>query len=334
MEFILKSSAFSGLREIDRYPQAICPSQNSSQKLIEEMITQVVHLHPDLEYIHIGCDEVYHMGVCPYCVDKMTKMNWGKNEVFIDHVKWVANFVISTFGHIRPMIWDDEFRKLDRSSIIDSGLGSLVDIVVWNYVSDVEIKLDDALWSKYSKVFRSVWIGSAFKGANKVNSIVVNETLYLRNHFSWMDIVEKYENQISFKGIILTGWQRYDHFSVLCEVLPVAIPSLASCLFYVDSLYKLSIPKVIARTATQLQCQSTESFFACAFPGYEMYEAMESFDNVKVCCVLKLYFNHLHDHLRILLSACGAQINSCPCLSFSVQICSVTKNFCLSWMGG
>ena len=57
----------------------------------------------------------------------------------------------------------------------------------------------------------------------------------MENHHSWMDIVSLYSSQLKFKGIFITGWQRYDHFSVLCELLPIGIPSLASALAYVQS---------------------------------------------------------------------------------------------------
>jgi hypothetical protein len=50
-----------------------------------------------------------------------------------------------------------------------------------------------------------------------------------------MDIISSYSGQLKFKGIFITGWQRYDHFSVLCELLPVGIPSLAASLAFIHS---------------------------------------------------------------------------------------------------
>lgn len=58
---------------------------------------------------------------------------------------------------------------------------------------------------------------------------------HLDNHRSWMEIVNQYQERIKFEGIAITGWQRYDHFSVLCELLPVGLPSLAFNLHYLNS---------------------------------------------------------------------------------------------------
>lgn len=62
---------------------------------------------------------------------------------------------------------------------------------------------------------------------------------HLENHMSWMAIVEQFKHQVNFRGIMMTGWQRYDHFSVLCELFPVGIPSLILNLYYIQN-YKHS----------------------------------------------------------------------------------------------
>ena len=46
----------------------------------------------------------------------------------------------------------------------------------------------------------------------------------------------KFKHQ-GFTGIVLTGWSRYDHFAVLAELLPAAVPSLVTNLISVNHGY-------------------------------------------------------------------------------------------------
>ena len=53
-----------------------------------------------------------------------------------------------------------------------------------------------------------------------------------RFQLGWLKILNEKKEILprGFAGIILTGWQRFDHFASLCELLPVGIPSLCCCL--------------------------------------------------------------------------------------------------------
>src|SRR5581483_4670181 len=103
------------------------------------------------------------------------------------------------------------------------------------YLLDIENRLPREIFEKYARIFPPIWIGTAFKGANKPNSVAVNETLYLANHYSWHRVMTEVKDITKFKAVVLTGWQRYDHFSVLCEILPSAIPSLTACMQFLNA---------------------------------------------------------------------------------------------------
>lgn len=44
-------------------------------------------LHPNIRYLHIGCDEVFHIAECSLCQRKF------KDDIFLGHVQRVATYV-------------------------------------------------------------------------------------------------------------------------------------------------------------------------------------------------------------------------------------------------
>lgn len=69
LEFVLKLKQFAYLRENPKHYQVITPCSNETyEKVLFRLIDQILDVHPQsLEYIHIGCDEVYHINVNPDC---------------------------------------------------------------------------------------------------------------------------------------------------------------------------------------------------------------------------------------------------------------------------
>ncbi len=45
---------------------------------------KVMSLHPNARFVHIGCDEVFHLGECRECQGST------RTEVFVSHVTNVA----------------------------------------------------------------------------------------------------------------------------------------------------------------------------------------------------------------------------------------------------
>ena len=114
--------------------------------------------------------------------------------------------------------------------------------MVWVYVEDIDHFVDGDTWRKYSNLFPHLWAASAFKGAFGERLFIPNVLRHYRNHVSWLNVIKResfsrtaHGKPINFRGVAMTGWSRYDHFAVLCELLPVAIPSLVLNLIAISS---------------------------------------------------------------------------------------------------
>lgn len=131
VEFALKHVKFSHLREVPGSPQALCPSRNMTVDFIREMVDQVMALHPKVRYLHIGCDEVFQMGQCELCRLELYE------NLFLRHVKRIAQSVHAKHPELRLIIWDDMLRHVSQQSLLDAGLGTMVEPMVWVYAEDI-----------------------------------------------------------------------------------------------------------------------------------------------------------------------------------------------------
>jgi len=121
-EYILRHEEYAHLRETSDFYQQMCPSNPHTFRFVTEIIDEMMEIHKDAKYFHIGGDETRQLGECPLCKEKAE--NGGKYNLYFDYVKKVCEYVVSK-GKI-PIIWDDimarylpEFiEKLPKSTIL------------------------------------------------------------------------------------------------------------------------------------------------------------------------------------------------------------------------
>ncbi|KAJ8793098.1 hypothetical protein J1605_003775 [Eschrichtius robustus] len=229
-QFVLKHEALAHLREVALFPNTLNPHKAESLALVGAMIDQVMALHPGARWLHIGCDEVYYLGEGEDSRQWLQQEPNTRAELCLSYMEAVASHVQAQHPTTTPLVWDDMLRDIPEDQLSASRVPQLVEPVLWDYGADLDVHSKALLMEKYRKSgFSWLWAASAFKGATGASQALTPIEHHLRNHVQWLQVAGSVPAD-TLQGIVLTGWQRYDHFSVLCELLPVGIPSLAVCL--------------------------------------------------------------------------------------------------------
>ncbi|NXM31023.1 HEXDC Hexosaminidase, partial [Oxyruncus cristatus] len=274
VEFILKHEKYQHLREVERFPNSFNPHVPNTLALLKSVLAQVIEKHRRSTWIHIGADEVFHLG------EGMDSKNWmsrNKGDVgtmFLKHIKEVLGFLAAQYWGLRVLMWDDMLRKISVGALRGEGAGTAVMSRVSPGVPAVPVHV-----AALARVM-PVWFASAFKGTTGPAQTWTPLSYHLKNHLSWLKVMQALPRlaPLRFQGIVLTGWQRYDHYSVLCELLPVSIPSLAICLqtlvnggFTEEA--KRKVLDVLGLESVQLEQSTCEG--RGTFPGVEIYHMVE-----------------------------------------------------------
>lgn len=123
LAYVLVHERYAHLRELPHVYTQACPANPGTIELITTMLSEVVELHGDLKYLHIGADETAFLGKCDACSKAGDALG-----VYLGHISKVCQWVQDR--GIRPILWDDIVRKephrvteLPKSAVL----------MYWNY---------------------------------------------------------------------------------------------------------------------------------------------------------------------------------------------------------
>uniref|UniRef100_A0A671KKT1 beta-N-acetylhexosaminidase n=1 Tax=Sinocyclocheilus anshuiensis TaxID=1608454 RepID=A0A671KKT1_9TELE len=225
LEFVLKHEVFRDLREVDYCLGTLNPHRDAGVRLVQEMLQQVMKLHPKSTSLHIGADEVYMLGHGDESKHWLDVPGRSVHQLFLSHVIKVAKGVQESAPNLNLIMWDDMLRSITPETI--KGEHYLIMKMLDYFTCSFPVMLME----RYKSVGMSQqWAASSFKGSTTVHTCVTSTQRHLDNHLQWLKVASSLSAGIKLQGIALTGWQRYDHLSILCELMPVGLPSLGSCL--------------------------------------------------------------------------------------------------------
>lgn len=158
--------------------------------------------------------------------------------------------------------------------------------MMWGYMEDVKSYFQPYIYDKYGRIFGSIWIATAYKGASGELATVTNIEHHYRNHISWIEVMSELisRSTLGFKGVALTGWSRYDHFLQLCDLLPQAVPTLIMCLQTMQlgelsNSMRLDISKELGCNGlVPWNGDRTFSYMQCNFPGHEVIQKLKKIE--------------------------------------------------------
>ena len=88
------------------YGHSYCPSNPRSYEILFDLIDEIIDVFQPREYVHMGHDEVYQIGVCPVCKDK------NPAELFAQDINRIYEY-LKTKG-LKMMIWADMLKPVTK----------------------------------------------------------------------------------------------------------------------------------------------------------------------------------------------------------------------------
>ncbi|NXS48208.1 HEXDC Hexosaminidase, partial [Balaeniceps rex] len=271
VEFILKHEKYQHLREVERFPNSFNPHIPDTLALVKSILSQVIEKHRRSTWIHIGADEVFHLG------EGMDSKNWMSHNkgdtgtMYLKHIKEVLSFIATQYWGLRALMWDDMLRKISVGALRGERTGTAA------AAPEPGVSAATVCVAALAGVVPSAQqepvpgpVGTRVSGEHEEPQA---------SSCCWHRRPRPHPCSPHREAMArLALLRRYDHYSVLCELLPVGIPSLAICLqtlvnggFTEET--KRKVLDTLGFQSMQLEQSTCEG--RGAFPGAEIYHMVE-----------------------------------------------------------
>lgn len=136
MRHVLRHTEYQHLQECEvpkeqKGREQFCPLKAGAFELFQELALEVMKVHPNSRYLHVGADESRSLGACPACAEFVKQHS--KSKLYIDYLNKVCQWVKSQ-GRL-PIIWDD---MLSRNPDTIDTLDKDAVIMYWDYWTTAE----------------------------------------------------------------------------------------------------------------------------------------------------------------------------------------------------
>ena len=142
----VKDTRAEDLRPSEFFTHCYCPSNEKSYEIIFDIMEEIIEVARPERYLHIGHDEVYHLGVCPKCRGK------SHADLFVSDVMRLYNFLKER--GLGTMMWGDMLQpttKYETKPSIDMLPKDIVQLdFIWYFHLGLDI--EDNLLEKGYKV--------------------------------------------------------------------------------------------------------------------------------------------------------------------------------------
>lgn len=163
------------------YGHSYCPSNPKSYEILFDLIDEIVDVFSPKEYVHMGHDEVYQIGVCPRCKDKTPA------TLLAEDVNKIHAYLAKK--GLKMMIWADMFQKVTKYQTSAALEQIPEDIILLDFVWYFHMNedIEDNLLEKNRKVVMGNMYSSHYP---RYESRVVKEGILGAQTSTWVTTAE------------------------------------------------------------------------------------------------------------------------------------------------